>query len=168
MSNEKGPKLLNKYWYFWVITAFIIMVILPIVAFIMYIAREFTVQLPKAKQAMAELEMEYKTIEPFPNSRIERYDASHKTSHALVGATYTNNANFDEIISYYNEQLNQHGWQYYKTEEIKDWGTDLGGKTAVYCKGDYVASLQYAGEKANYGWTYGFDLTWGLGGCEKR
>jgi hypothetical protein len=45
---------------------------------------------------------------------------------------------------------------------MKDWGQDLGGRTARYCKGKYRADLQYAGERANYGWDYAFSLSWGL------
>lgn len=168
MLPEKAPKPFYKNWLFWIITAAVMISVCPVVAFATFMAREFIVQMPKAKQAMAELEIEFQTITPLPNVKTVRYNASYKTSQAFVEATYSTNVNSDDIFSYYDEQLIQHGWQYYKTSRLTDWGTDLGGKSAEYCKGDYVASIQYAGNKANYGWTYAFNLSWGLSDCEKK
>ena len=34
--------------------------------------------------------------------------------------------------------------------------------TRKYCKGDLHAHLQYAGERAGYGWDFAFSVTWGL------
>jgi hypothetical protein len=141
---------------------------IPIAAFVIFLGYQFIVQLPKAKQAQAQLENEFNAISPLPNANAVKHDASHKTNLALVETTYLTDVSRDDIFKYYDEQLKQHGWQYYNTTGLTDWGKDLGGKSAEYCKDDYVASIQYAGEQAQYGWTYAFNMSWRLGGCGKR
>ena len=43
-------------------------------------------------------------------------------------------------------------------------GRNYGGKELIYCKSDYVASLQFAGrQEREFGWTFSFALT--LGKC---
>ena len=39
---------------------------------------------------------------------------------------------------------------------------DLGGMSRTYCKGELRAHLHYAGERANYGWDFDFNMSWGL------
>jgi hypothetical protein len=70
------------------------------------------------------------------------------------------------IFKYYDEQLKQHGWQLQATKKITDSNRDLGGKIAYYCKGESTAELQYAGQLANYGWTYAFSIGWGMENCK--
>lgn len=125
-------------------------------------------QSPKAEQAQKELEIEFKSIAPLPKATLVDYDSSRKTSQALVNATYLTAAMPNDIFKHYDEQLRMHGWQSYGTSGMTDWGRDLGGKSAYYCKGDYYSQLQYAGEKANYGWTYAFSVSWGLSKCETK
>lgn len=137
-----------------------------LIIFAALLSYEFIFQLPKAKEAQAQLEIEFNAIEPLLNATSFRYNASHKTSQALVGATYLTDATSTEIFNHYSEQLLQHGWLSHGTRPTTDWGNDLGGQSAYYCKGEYVAQLQYAGQQANYGWTYAFDLSWGLGDCK--
>lgn len=140
--------------------------IVLIVVFAIFLGYEFIVQLPKAKETQAQLEMEFKSIVPLSNASVVRYSASHKTSQALVETTYLTDTNPAGIFSHYDNQLKQHGWKSYGTSGMTDWGRDLGGKSAYYCKGEYSAQLQYAGQQANYGWTYAFSVSWGLSDCK--
>jgi len=125
-------------------------------------------QSPKAEQAQKELEIEFHEIAPLPNSTLVDYDSSRKTSQALVDASYLTSVRSVDILKHYDEQLKMRGWQSYGTSGMTDWGRDLGGKSAYYCKGEYYSQLQYAGEKANYGWTYAFSMSWGLSNCETK
>lgn len=125
-------------------------------------------QSPKAEQAQKELELEFKSIAVLPNAILINYDSSRKTSQALVNATYFVAVTPTEIFKHYDEQLRKHGWQSYGTSGMTEWGRDLGGKSAYYCKGDYYSQLQYAGEQANYNWTYAFSVSWGLSNCETK
>ena len=161
---ENASKPFYKRWFVWV-GIMAIIGILPILIFVFFLGYQFIIELPKAKQAQAQLEIEFSTIAPPPNARVVEHSASHKTSQALVDTSYLTDINPDKIFKYYDEQLKQHGWQPQGTKGVKDWGRDLGGKSADYCKGDYGAELQYAGEKANYGWTYAFSIDWGLNDC---
>jgi hypothetical protein len=137
-----------------------------LIIFAVFIGYDFIVQSPKAKLAQNELEIEFKSIESLPSSSLIRYNSSHETSNALVDATYLTDAKPADIFMHYDEQLKQHGWQSFGASEITDWGRNLGGKSAYYCKGEYSAQLQYAGQQANYGWTYAFSVSWGLGDCK--
>ncbi len=140
--------------------------VIPIIIFAAFLSNEFFVQLPKAKQAQVQLEKEFILISPLPNASVVNHSASHKTSQALVETTYSTVIAPVDIFNHYDEKLKQHGWKPYGTSVLTDWGRDLGGKSTGYCKGNYSAQLQYAGEQANYGWTYAFSMSWGLEDCK--
>jgi len=137
--------------------------IIAIIIFVALLSYEFIYQLPKAKEAQAQLEIEFNAIESLFNATSIKHNASHKTSQASVGANYLSDATQAEIFNHYREQLLQYGWQSNGISATTDWGNDLGGESAYYCKGENVAHLQYAGLQANYGWTYAFDLSWRVG-----
>jgi hypothetical protein len=158
-TTEKVSKPFFKNWFVWAIIGFVLICILPI-----FVGYEFIAA--KAQQTQTQLEIEFKAIAPLPNTKLVTYRASQKITHALVSAKYTTDTNPADIFKYYDEQLKQHGWQFQGTTAMKDWDRDLGGKAADYCKGDYGAELFYAGEKANYGWTYAFDVNWQLNDCK--
>jgi len=142
--------------------------ILMLVIFAVFLGYDNIVQSPKAEKAQAELEIEFKSIAPLTNATLVDYNSSRKTSQALVDATYLTAIKPLDIFNHYDEQLRNNGWQSYGTSGMTDWGRDLGGKSAYYCKGEYYAQLQYAGEQANYGWTYAFSVSWGLSNCETK
>jgi hypothetical protein len=156
----KISKPFFKNWFVWVG----IIGIIPIIIFTVFWGYQFFFQIPVEKQA--ELELEFKMLAPLPNASLVTYSAWHKTTHVLVTAKYLTHTNPADIFKYYDEQLRQLGWQFQGAEGVTDWDRDLGGKAADYCKGDYGAELQYAGEKANYGWTYAFDVSWGFRDCK--
>ena len=116
----------------------------------------------KGETAQKQLEQEFKAITPLPGASPRNYHASHKSGQALVGSTYSTNLPYGEIRNYYDEELARQGWRFHEEYGLEDWGGDFGGRTAEYCKGAYKASLQYAGERANYGWVFALDLSWGL------
>jgi hypothetical protein len=117
---------------------------------------------PKAIRIESELKDELNSIQQFPNATLKSSNSSHKDKLAAVWSTYITNYKYEDIRKYYDVELAKHGWQFVKEVNDKDWGKDLGGKSAYYRKGEYVLTLQYAGDKANNGWTYGIDLSWGL------
>jgi len=78
----------------------------------------------------------------------------------LVGADYTSSSSYSAILEYYDQQMTALGWRFAGERPLRDWGRDFGGRVRDYCKGPLSASLQYAGERANYGWTYAIDLSW--------
>ena len=132
------------------------------VGFITFMVYDFAVNGPKAKLVQNQLENEFKSIEPLPNARACDYNSSHKTKQALVTSNCKTNLSYPEIRAHYDAELAKHGWIFYEEEEMRDWGRDFGGKAARYCKGEYRADLQYAGEQASYGWDYAFSVSWGL------
>jgi len=80
----------------------------------------------------------------------------------LITTKYKTNLSYSEIKNYYNRILNENGWVNIKEEKILYWGNDLGGKLISYSKGDYVATLHYAGEKSDYSWVYAFSMEWNI------
>lgn len=138
----------------------------PFALFMIFLCYELFFQLPKAKQTKSQLESEYNSIIPLPNANASDYRASNKTSQALVSASYVTDSTPDDIFNYYDGQLKQHGWLFYGTKKMRDWGRDFGGTSSCYYKGDYSAKIQYAGQLSNYGWTYAFSMSWGLGDCK--
>ena len=59
--------------------------------------------------------------------------------------------------------MEAHGWRLVRDEPYEEWGIDYGGRMVTFRKGDYAATLQFAAPSQDYGWTYAFDLSWGLG-----
>ena len=107
-----------------------------------------------------ELEQEFKSIKPPSEAIACQYHVSHKIQQASVGSTYLSKLPYQKIRAHYDAELSSHGWQFQKEREVRDWGRDFGGSIAYYCKDSYTASLQYAGDDAGYGWSFGFDLGW--------
>jgi hypothetical protein len=120
---------------------------------------------PVAEKVKQSLESEFKLIEPLPGSKLVSYNSSSKPHIAGCGATYNSKKSIEEIKYHYDEQLIMNGWAYQGIEKVKGGGEDLGGKSIRYCKDDKSAAIQYAGENADYGWTYGVSFSWGLGYC---
>jgi len=81
-----------------------------------------------------------------------------------VDREYKSGLNYLQLRAYYDVQLLGHGWTLEKETPIRDWGTDLGGRSAYYKKDDDIASLQYSGDTEGYGWTYAISFSWGLRG----
>ena len=134
------------------------------VGFAVFWIHEFDVNEPKAAQVQAVLENEFRAIHPLPAATPLNYGASHKTQQALVSDTYQTSLTYEDIRQFYDAEVAKNGWAFFMEEQVKDWGRDLGGKEARYCKGEYRATLQYAGKQADYGWDYAFSVSWGLDG----
>lgn len=128
-------------------------------------ACDFLADPSKGESAQTELEREFKAITPPPGATPRDYHASHKSRQALVGSGYSSDLPFEGIRKYYDEELAKNGWKFHDEYALRDRGRDFGGRTVEYCKGEYRASLVYAGERANYGWVYAIDLSWGLDTC---
>jgi hypothetical protein len=109
---------------------------------------------------------EFTRIQPPPVAVLvgntDRY-SRWRPHQALVEATYNTPAPYTEIRQSYDQQLRANGWRPLDEHKVTGWGKDLGGRAAEYCKGPLEASLQYAGSQANYGWTFAFALSWGVG-----
>jgi hypothetical protein len=156
--KEKVSTQIFKSRLFWIVIAMI--GISPCVIFTVFLGYQYIFQLPKAKEAQAHLEIEFKTIAPLPNAKIVESLSLTKTNNAFVETTYLTDVDFTDIFNYYDGQLRQHGWQLKSTH-------GLGRKVADYCKGDYAAELAFTGQKANNGGTYyAFNMSWGLDDCK--
>ena len=124
---------------------------------------------PKAAQIQNEPEKEFKAIPSLPGARSSGYNASHKSTQSLVSCNYQTGLPYPEIRAFCDAELARRGWTFYEEQQMKDWGRDLGGKSARYCKEGYRADLQYAGTQADYGWDFAFSVSWGLDAVfEKR
>lgn len=130
----------------------------------LYIGYQTLVEIPAKQQV--KLEFEFNKIVQLPDAHRNWYDAHNKPIQALVGAHYLTDVDADKIFKYYDEQLKQQGWQLKEIKKMTDGNQDLGGKAAYYCKGQFQAVVQYAGQMANYGWTYTLDMTWKSGICQ--
>jgi hypothetical protein len=113
------------------------------------------------------MKREFVSIPPLPPATVaSRNDAwkpglTATDGHALVGATYRSKARYEAIRDHYDTVMRDRGWQVVCEESLKDWGKDLGGRSREYRKADLHAALQFAGNSADYGWSYALDLTCG-------
>ena len=144
------------------IAAGLLLSILAGAAFVGFLIYDFRVNEPAAAECQARLEAQFEAVRPMPGASSLGLRANHKTQHALVGTSYRISASYAEIRAYYEEELGRNGWLLCGERPLRDWGRDLGGVSVSYHKGEDIATLQYAGAKANYGWDYALDLSWGL------
>ena len=138
-----------------------------LVGFVAFMIYDWTFNEPKARRVQQSLAADFRSIPSMPGAELLKKNESHKTHQALVGATYASRATYGDIAKYFDEELRKAGWTYMCEGGVRDWGRDFGGRSRAYRKGEYCAAIQYAGERANYGWAFGFDLTWGSG-CNCR
>ena len=131
--------------------------------FIAFLVYDHLVNSPKAKLAQNGLEEEFRAITPLPGAAPQSYHAFHKSRSAIAGSTFFTKLPFSEIRKYYDEELARRGWEFYREEEVREWGEYRGGRTVDYCKGGYKATLQYAGKRPYaYGWVFALDISWDL------
>ncbi len=113
-----------------------------------------------------ELLREFQAVAPLPGAAVvqtnDRY-SPWRPRQGVVETTYTTTAPYPTIRRHYADELTSKGWRLLDDRPIKAWGKDLGGRVMEYCKGPIKASLQYAGSQAEYGWTFAFGLSWGIG-----
>jgi hypothetical protein len=117
-----------------------------------------------------QLVFEFEALPPPVGATVESGNVSWKPGltptdgHVMVGASYIVKVPYEQIRSHYDALARLHGWQVLCEKPVRDWGRDFGGRFRDYRKGEFRASLQYAGTRADYGWTYAFDVTWGMPG----
>ena len=116
---------------------------------------------PRAQVVQHRLRQELESITPLPGAEPSERNGGYKPRMASIGWRYTTTLSYAQIRAYYDGELARHGWSFLRERGSRDWFRDLGGRKAEYCKGPYTASLDYAGERANYGWVFSLDLTWG-------
>jgi len=118
---------------------------------------------PKGSQVLLAIEREFAQIHPPPEAELKgEVSESSKMSQAFMGADYTTPLRYEGLRAHYDSETARYGWSTCGEEPVRDWFSDLGGMTRKYCKGDLHAHLQYAGERAGYGWDFAFSVTWGL------
>ena len=115
---------------------------------------------PKAQAVQNELRGELDSITPLANVVLAERSGSYKPRKAWVGRRYTTTAGYAAIRAHYDVEMPRHGWSFHREYRTRDWFRDFGGVTVEYCKGPYTASLDYAGDRAAYGWVFSLDLTW--------
>jgi hypothetical protein len=120
----------------------------------------------KSQEVVKDLENELSMINILPESSLVSRRSSTKPHHILVSNSYMTRLNDQSIRTYYDAELKKHGWEFQNEERLRDWGQDFGGFTVNYCKGEYTATLNYAGARAGYDWDYTLALSWGLNKCK--
>ena len=80
----------------------------------------------------------------------------------LYSCLYRASLSYADLTSAYEKQLLANGWRRYGEVRLYDWGRDLGGKEAFYCKGDLQISLQFSGERSTLAWRYALDASVGV------
>jgi len=116
---------------------------------------------PKGNRMLPAIEREFTQINSPPEARLAgEVSEFSKMSLAYIGANYTTRLRYEELRAQYDSETARYGWSPCGEQPLRDWFSDLGGRTRKYCKGELHAHLQYAGERANYGWDFAFSVTW--------
>jgi hypothetical protein len=146
----------------WIATTIALVVATAWVVAIVGVARLVRHSYVDTQDNMRQMRREFALLKPPAGAIMVRPDDGWKLGQGLVGASYRTTSTYDEIRKHYDETAARHGWTVSCEAPLRDWGRDFGGRTRDYRKGPFRGSLQYAGTKADYGWVYAFDVTWGL------
>ena len=110
-----------------------------------------------------EVEKLFQAIPIYPGSEEVDTSSSSKDRIARLGKVFKANASYDELERFYIDNLSGLGWHLESERQVKDWWSDLGGRELRFRDGEYYVSIEYAGEKADYGWNYGVSVGWHAG-----
>lgn len=120
---------------------------------------------PATRAKVPQLEASAALIAAPRDDLLVAQSSTSKSGQALVDRQYTSRLSYPQLRAHYDAQLTTRGWTFERERPLHEWGRDLGGKIARYRRGEDCASLQYAGDKAQYGWTYALSFTWNWTGC---
>jgi len=84
-------------------------------------------------------------------------ETNNQSSRSNVSITrkYKSDASFDEIKEFSLKQLANQGWQLIEEQELKDKGRYKGERVLHFTRGDFLLSVQFAGERKEIlGWDY--------------
>lgn len=109
---------------------------------------------------MKEIEALETRIPIFPFQTKTREDRVSKGIVASICKYYKSEASYTDVQKFYVKELTALGWQYDGDRELKDWGTDLGGRQIEFRDKEYQFHIQYAGDKAGYAWNYATTVSW--------
>ena len=109
---------------------------------------------------LKDVETLFAAVPIYPGSREIRTSWSSKDRVAGLGKVYKSDASYEELRHYYVDVLAQVGWHLEHERHVTSWWQDLGGRELRFRQDDYYTSIEYAGERANYGWDYGISLGW--------
>lgn len=130
---------------------------------------------PKEKKIQAELEQEFKTIDPLSNSTLDFFDSCTANDNnndgfcwksymdktfVRVKAEYSPGNNTQAMVfNHYDKQLREQGWELASFDgDDTLWGNEDYDR-ALYSKGEYYACLGYS-ENSTTTWSYSFSMAW--------
>jgi len=155
LTDLQSPKWYRRPWYAWLILLMFLLTIITMIYSVLF-------QTPKAKFVADQLESEFKAIAPSPEAKATHSEKSFKDSQALVLTRYSTSADYRTLSQHYDVELKKQGWRNVSEGTVTNWGRDLGGKKAGYCKGDRFAVLEYIGPVENGSNAFSFSVSWGL------
>jgi hypothetical protein len=97
-----------------------------------------------------------------PGTKVSNVYEKKGPGKVLIGSQFLSTADYSMLRHYYDQQLAANGWRIKSEKNVLDWERDLGGRITIYCKDSTIATLQYAGPQARYGWTYALDFSWSI------
>ncbi len=100
-------------------------------------------------------------IEPPQNSTFYKTRRYHKATNALVYSDYYSDLKDDEIISHYQQKLQDNDWNYCCNDD------DQINKELIFQKDEFTAHLYIKKERSKNTKTYRISIAYNLEGCQK-
>ncbi len=110
---------------------------------------------------LREIERLWTGIPVYPGLVEVNRSSSSSGGEALVSRHYQSDAPFDEVRSFYVEQLGGQGWRLVDDREVKDRGRIRGERQVEFRRGEFYIDIRYSGARRDeLGWTYAIDVEW--------
>ena len=100
---------------------------------------------PAMRKKLPVLAKELHEVALPPDARDLTEWSACKGSHALVGVGFASQHSWPDIESHFDREMTRLGWTPGRTESVKIWKRDFGGKSKHYAKPPLTAALYYAG-----------------------
>lgn len=88
----------------------------------------------------ARLSEELSRVSPPAQSQLVEHTTLNKYSYVKLGEEYSTSLTLQELRDHYDAELERNGWRLLEEHEFSVYVSE-----AIYCKGDYTASLDYLG-----------------------
>jgi hypothetical protein len=111
------------------------------------------------EQKSKEIERQWADLPVYPDMVPTSSSSSSGGRNAYKGTSFRSSAPYEDVKRFYMDRLGGHGWVFEKEKRLSEWGVDRGGSELKWRKGEYVLSIEYAGND-NRDWDYGIDISW--------
>jgi hypothetical protein len=110
------------------------------------------------------IEKNFENIMNIPTAELIETSNIKKSNVVLIEGDFKSDATYEDIKSYYLDELKAEGWEYVSESTPTDWGKDKGLKALDFKKDEMEMEIFYipANYQKEYGCNFSISISWDL------